>query len=153
MTTINDFTSPESIATLYNAVELTREGQWFEPFALKVNGQIWMASCIGNGHPHDLWITKKGTQGQQGKTFKRVDAMPSNIKEEKSNMVIDEATSIIIDDQFSADMAKGEQLIGKEKSARMASAMKGLLQRNNIVEIKSDFWKVFRILKAKAEKQ
>lgn len=34
----------------------------------------------------------------------------------------------------------------------MASAMKYLLQRNNIAEIKSDFWKVFRILKAKAEK-
>jgi hypothetical protein len=39
----------------------------------------------------------------------------------------------------------------QEKSNASASMMKSLLQRNNINVIKSDFWEVFRILKAKAE--
>lgn len=41
---------------------------------------------------------------------------------------------------------------GEMKSNTCASAMKALLQHNNIETFDGDFWKAFRILKAKAEK-
>lgn len=62
-----------------------------------------------------------------------------------------EALTIIIDEDFKTALAWAAEATGNEKSDRMASAMKGLLSRNNIAEIKTDFWKVFRILKSKAE--
>lgn len=62
-----------------------------------------------------------------------------------------EADSIVIDDEFKSALKWAAEADGSEKSDRMASAMKGLLSRNNIELIKSDFWKVFRILKEKSE--
>lgn len=63
-----------------------------------------------------------------------------------------EVATITIDQQFKSALLFASEATGKEKSDRMASAMKGLMQRNNIEKINSDFWKVFRILKAKSDK-
>lgn len=60
-----------------------------------------------------------------------------------------EADSIIIDEEFKAAVKWAEEVRGNEKSTRMASAMKGLLARNNKENIETDFWKVIRILKSK----
>lgn len=60
-----------------------------------------------------------------------------------------EADSIVIDDEFRAAVKWAEQVNGNEKSTRMASAMKGLLARNNKEKIETDFWQVIRILKSK----
>lgn len=62
-----------------------------------------------------------------------------------------EADSIIIDSRFKDALLYAETANGYEKSKRMASAMKWLLQRNGLTEIKTDFWQVLRLLKAKAE--
>jgi len=59
-----------------------------------------------------------------------------------------EANSLVIDDEFKAAVNWGNEADGYEKSDRMAIAMKGLLARNNKEKIVTDFWKVFRILKA-----
>lgn len=61
-----------------------------------------------------------------------------------------EADSIVIDDEFKTAIKWAEETKGKEKSDRMASAMKGLLSRNGKEKIETDFWQVIRILKAKA---
>jgi len=61
-----------------------------------------------------------------------------------------EARTITIDEQFREALLWASEATGNEKSERCASAMKGLLSRNNIELVKSDFWKVFRILKARA---
>lgn len=62
-----------------------------------------------------------------------------------------EADSIVIDDEFKAAVKWAEEVRGNEKSTRMASAMKGLLARNNKEKIETDFWQVIRILKAKVK--
>lgn len=62
-----------------------------------------------------------------------------------------EAASIVIDDEFKTAIKWAEEVKGNEKSTRMASAMKGLLARNNKEKIETDFWQVIRILKSKAE--
>lgn len=63
-----------------------------------------------------------------------------------------EADTIEIDNAFIEAMKTANQLSGNEKSSHCARSFKALLERNNIIEIKSDFWQVFRVLKAKAEK-
>lgn len=68
-----------------------------------------------------------------------------------SKAVPEEAASIVIDDQFKQDIEAADLLAGMEKNNAHAASMKGLLSRNNIEKINSDFWQVFRILKAKAE--
>ncbi len=62
-----------------------------------------------------------------------------------------EADSITIDEDFKQAIKWAGEAAGKEKSDRMASAIKGLLSRNGIAEIKTDFWQVARILKDKAK--
>lgn len=150
-----------------------------------------------NGTPHDLWLVKKGTKGEQRKTFWRTsvgslktgfrvfvydlrfaNVTKDNIQEvasiigavitsdgmslthfttetalfivsKRNYATITEAESIIIDDEFKNAIKWAEATSGKEKSDRMASAIKGLLARNGKEKIESDFWKVARILKAK----
>lgn len=77
----------------------------------------------------------------------KIEASKIALKEAIRN----EAESIIIDEDFKTALKYAAQVEGKEKSDRMASAFKGLLQRNNIDKVNTDFWQVFRILKAKAE--
>lgn len=62
-----------------------------------------------------------------------------------------EANSLIIDDIFISAIEWANKATGLEKSDRMASAMKGLLSRNNIEKVNTDFWQVFRIVKANSE--
>lgn len=63
-----------------------------------------------------------------------------------------EAETIAIDRLFIEGTKELKSKTGNEKSQYSASIMKGLLQRNNIEKIETDFWQVFRILKSKAEK-
>lgn len=63
-----------------------------------------------------------------------------------------EAESLVIDEEFKQAIQWAGEATGNEKSNRMSSALKGLLQRNGRKEIKTDFWQVLRLLKAKAEK-
>jgi hypothetical protein len=58
-----------------------------------------------------------------------------------------EAASLIIDNEFKEAVKWATQVTGREKSNRMASALKGLLSRNNKSAINTDFWQVLRILK------
>lgn len=60
-----------------------------------------------------------------------------------------EAASLVIDDEFKQAVKEASLLSGNEKSNKCASALKGLLQRNGKDKIESDFWQVFRIIKAK----
>jgi len=60
-----------------------------------------------------------------------------------------EAESIMIDEDFKAAVKSASLLTGKIKSEAMATAFNHLLYRQKFGEIKSDFWQVFRILKAK----
>jgi hypothetical protein len=62
-----------------------------------------------------------------------------------------EAASLTIDEQFKAAVKWANEASGNEKSQRSASALKGLLERNGRTEITSDFWQVYRILKAQTE--
>lgn len=63
-----------------------------------------------------------------------------------------EAESLTIDQAFIDGVKELKTMIGQAKSTASAAIMKALLKRNNHTEIISDFWQVFRILKAKAEK-
>lgn len=63
--------------------------------------------------------------------------------------VLKEADSIVIDDEFRTAVKWAGEAAGDEKSKRSASAMKGLLQRLGLSEIKTDFWQVYRIIKNK----
>lgn len=75
--------------------------------------------------------------------------------ERKEKLAIEvpaEAATIKIDQIFVDGVKLLKNMEGQEKSNSSASMMKSLLQRNNIEKIKSDFWQVFRILKANAEK-
>ena len=60
-----------------------------------------------------------------------------------------EADSILIDDEFKNAVKWAEEARGYEKSKRMTSAMKGLLERVGKDKIDTDFWQVFRILKSR----
>lgn len=62
-----------------------------------------------------------------------------------------EAASLTIDEQFKAAVRWADEATGNEKSQRSASALKGLLERNGKAKIDSDFWQVYRILKAQTE--
>lgn len=62
-----------------------------------------------------------------------------------------EADSITIDKIFIDDVKELKHKSGVDKSNYAASIMKGLLSRNNMGRIQSDFWQVFRLLKSKAE--
>jgi len=62
-----------------------------------------------------------------------------------------EAASLVIDEQFKAAVRWANEATGQDKSQRSASALKGLLERNGRTEITSDFWQVYRILKAQTE--
>lgn len=73
-------------------------------------------------------------------------------EERKAQIAIEatrEANSLVIDEAFKSAVAWADEAGGKEKSKHMASAMKGLLERNGVDYIKSDFWQVLRILKMK----
>jgi hypothetical protein len=60
-----------------------------------------------------------------------------------------EANSIVVDDEFKVAVKWAEEVAGNEKSNRLISATKALLQRNGKDKINTDFWQVVRILKAK----
>ena len=62
-----------------------------------------------------------------------------------------EAAAITIDEKFIDDLKEAENLTKKDKANRHASALKGLLERHGKEKIESDFWQVFRILKAQAK--
>lgn len=62
-----------------------------------------------------------------------------------------EAASLAIDEQFKAAVKWANEATGNKKSNRSASALKGLLERNGKPQIDSDFWQVYRILKAQTE--
>lgn len=73
-------------------------------------------------------------------------------EERKARLVVEvaeEANSIIIDEEFKSAIKWAEEATGKEKSTRMASALKSLLARNNKEKIDTDFWQVLRVLKSK----
>lgn len=61
-----------------------------------------------------------------------------------------EAATFVIDEKFIRDLKEAKNLIKQDKNNRHASALKGLIERNGKEKIESDFWQVFRILKAKA---
>lgn len=63
-----------------------------------------------------------------------------------------EAAAIEIDNRFIVDMQMAAKMSGNEKSNYCRNSFSLLLERNNITGINSDFWRVFRILKSKAEK-
>jgi hypothetical protein len=73
-------------------------------------------------------------------------------KAERNARVQPEADGITIDEQFKKDVANIATLTGKEKNDYCAKIMKELLSRNGKGFIESDFWQVFRILKARVEK-
>jgi hypothetical protein len=60
-----------------------------------------------------------------------------------------EAASIENDEKFISEVREAGLLNGGAKSAKCASAFKGLLQRKGIEKINTDFWQVFRILKSR----
>ncbi len=73
----------------------------------------------------------------------------AKLAENKKALIEAEAASIKIDEEFKKAVAWAYEVTGEEKSKRSASALKGLLSRNNIEKINTDFWTVFRILKNK----
>lgn len=74
-------------------------------------------------------------------------------KEQFKIAVRSEADSIDIDDEFTSQMEWVMSVSGIEKSNRMASAVKSLLDRVGKEQIETDFWQVARILKSKANYQ
>lgn len=62
-----------------------------------------------------------------------------------------EAGSIIIDEEFKNEVKKANNLRSKEKSKAITIAFNQLLCRQNIPEIKSDFWEVLRIIKSRLQ--
>lgn len=72
-------------------------------------------------------------------------------REAAKDAIMKEAKSFKIDDQFKAALKWASESKGKDKSDRMASAMKGLIDRNGKDAIVTDFWQVFRILKSYSE--
>ena len=86
------------------------------------------------------------------KAKKASDKIESDKKEAFKSAILAEANSVSTDQDFAADLKWAGEVSGAEKSDRMASAMKALLSRNSIEKVDTDFWQVFRILKAKAEK-
>lgn len=69
----------------------------------------------------------------------------------KRAAIVAEADTIAIDFEFKFQLRWASQVGGKEKSDRCVKIIKALLERNGIEVLKTDFWQVFRILKAKAE--
>lgn len=72
-------------------------------------------------------------------------------KDAVKKAVADEAATISLDEQFTADVKAASLLQGEEKSKRSAAAMKGLLERKGIEKIATDFWKVYRMLKSQVK--
>ena len=68
-------------------------------------------------------------------------------KENLTKEIAKEAGNIAIDEEFKRVVKLADTFEGLEKSKVSASALKGLLERNKIDKIKTDFWKVYRILK------
>lgn len=99
-----------------------------------------------------LSISKVATEKKEAADFikKQYDAYR---KENLNSLVDQEAASIMIDEEFQQDIEWINKASGKQKSDRMIIAIRELLTRNGKSEIKSDFWKVARILKAKAARQ
>jgi hypothetical protein len=64
-----------------------------------------------------------------------------------------EANSIVIDEQFANEILVARQLpkSGNEKHNAMNKAMQGLLARLSFGKIKTDYWKVFRIVSGRVK--
>ena len=58
---------------------------------------------------------------------------------------------ILIDEDFKKDLVTAKQLTSVQKSNAQSKAFTDLLKRQGIEAIKSDFWRVFRIVKSKIE--
>lgn len=72
-------------------------------------------------------------------------------KEEKDAAVPGEAAAIDIDEEFEEGIKAMANMSGKSKSEYADKIFNDLLKRKGIPFIKSDYWKVFRILKTRAE--
>ena len=70
----------------------------------------------------------------------------------KINLLVPiEAEKILIDEDFKKDLVTAKQLTSVQKSNAQSKAFTDLLKRQGIEAIKSDFWRVFRIVKSKIE--
>ncbi len=71
--------------------------------------------------------------------------------EDLKTKIREEANKIVVDEQFKQDVKKvyDELQVGENKSKGLSVAFNGLLSRNNIVKITTDYWQVFRIINAK----
>jgi hypothetical protein len=101
----------------------------------------------------ESYFNKKKLVYKRRAEYAKIHREKINAENAKRNLFISEnigaeIESIAIDDNFKMDMEAAAKLQSKEKSRLQELAFSALLKRNN-VEIKTDFWQVFRSVKNK----
>ncbi len=136
------------------------EKNWNAPqyFGSKEEAEADLIQTIADGESIDFKVAQSIYRKAQKVAARRAElkaiaqAEHTKRRAEIKAAVPIEADSIAIDDEFKTGVQEMVSLAGGLKSKHAEKIMAELLSRNGRTAIESDFWQVFRILKARAEK-